>query len=80
MSGNGIRCLAQAHAMANNTGPTSLEIDTPGGRRTSLSTETNASPSKSRDGVGGSWPGVHEDILNEIGSSLAATADLEILT
>ena len=28
----------------------------------------------------GPGPGVHEDILNEIGSSLAATADLEILT
>ena len=77
MSGNGIRCLAQAHAMANNTGPTSLEIDTAGGRRTvAIDGDQREAQVRVEMGPVGRGPGVHEDILNEIGSSLAATADL----
>tara|TARA_B100000700_G_scaffold286568_2_gene341590 strand:- start:9184 stop:10011 length:828 start_codon:yes stop_codon:yes gene_type:complete len=77
MSGNGIRCLAQAHAMANSTGPTSLEIDTAGGRR-SVAIDGDQSEAQVTVGMGpvGPGPGVHEDILNELGSALVATADL----
>ena len=77
MSGNGIRCLAQAHAMANSTGPTSLEIDTAGGRR-SVAIDGDQSEAQVTVAMGpvGPGPGVHADILRELGSTLAATADL----
>ena len=77
MSGNGIRCLAQAYAMANRTGPTSLDIDTAGGRRT-VEIDSDSSEAQATVGMGavGPGPGVHDEILNQSGTSFVATADL----
>ena len=77
MSGNGIRCLAQAYAMANRTGPTSLDIDTAGGRR-SVEIDSDSSEAQATVGMGavGPGPGVHDEILNQSGTSFVATADL----
>ena len=77
MSGNGIRCLAQAHAMAHGTGATSLEIDTTGGRRRVEidSDGTNAEAAVNMGPVG-PGPGVVDQILAETAGSLVGTADL----
>ncbi|MEC7828489.1 MAG: diaminopimelate epimerase [Actinomycetota bacterium] len=77
MSGNGIRCLAQAYAMANNTGPVSLEIDTAGGRR-SVAIDGDGRTAQITVGMGtvGPGPGVHDEIANDLGDSLSGTADL----
>lgn len=77
MSGNGIRCLAQAHAMANGTGAASFEIDTGGGRR---HVEIDGDDPEAQVTVGmglvGPGPGVPDGITGSIGQSLVATADL----
>jgi diaminopimelate epimerase len=77
MSGNGIRCLAQAHALAHKTGPASLEIDTAGGRRR-VDLDSDGARAKATVHMGsvGSGPGVADQILKEAGESLIGTAEL----
>ena len=77
MSGNGIRCLAQAYAMANKTGPVSLEVDTAGGRRR-VAIDGDGPKSQITVGMGavGSGPGVHDEIGNDLRDSMVGTADL----
>ncbi|HAF67727.1 MAG TPA: diaminopimelate epimerase [Acidimicrobiaceae bacterium] len=77
MSGNGIRCLAQAHAMANQTGAASFEIDTGGGRRhVEIDGDGPEAQITVSMGLVGAGPGVHDEIANEVGHSMSATADL----
>ena len=77
MSGNGIRCLAQAYAMTNNTGPASLEIDTAGGRR-HVEIDGDGATAQITVGMGsvGPGPGVHDEIIKDLGHSMTGTADL----
>jgi|TARA_B110000014_G_scaffold60566_2_gene41033 diaminopimelate epimerase len=77
MSGNGIRCLAQAHAMAHRTGATSLEIDTTGGRRqVEIDSDGPNAEASVNMGPVGPGPGVDDRILAETVGSLVGTADL----
>ena len=71
MSGNGIRCLAQAYAMANKTGPVSLEVDTAGGRRR-VAIDGDGPKSQITVGMGavGSGPGVHDEIGADLRDSI----------
>ena len=76
MSGNGIRCLAQAHAMAHLTGPTSLEIDTAGGRRrVDIDSDGICAEATVNMGSVGPGPGVADQILRETGQSPIDTAE-----
>ena len=77
MSGNGIRCLAQALAMNNQTGAASFEIDTGGGRRhVEIDGDGPEAQITVNMGSVGPGPGVHDEIVNDLGHSMSATADL----
>ena len=77
MSGNGIRCLAQALAMNNQTGAASFEIDTGGGRRhVEIDGDGPEAQITVNMGSVGPGPGVHDEIVNDLEHSMSATADL----
>tara|TARA_B100000579_G_scaffold428881_1_gene439778 strand:- start:778 stop:1566 length:789 start_codon:yes stop_codon:yes gene_type:complete len=77
MSGNGIRCLAQAHAMDKKTGAASFQIDTGGGRR-QVEIDGDGPEAQITVGMGqvGPGPGVRDEITNDLSNSMSATADL----